>query len=51
MQQSRPDVVVLSAAQVDGIQANNSFPVDFLLDNLKIQTNMVGAAWATSIQY
>ena len=47
MQQSRPDVVVLAAARVGGIQANNSFPADFLLDNLKIQTNVIEAAWAS----
>ena len=47
MQQSRPDVVVLAAARVGGIQANNSFPADFLLDNLKIQTNVIEAAWVS----
>ena len=47
MQQSRPEVVVLAAARVGGIQANNSFPADFLLDNLKIQTNVIEAAWAS----
>ena len=30
---------------VAGIQANNSYPADFLLDNLKIQTNVIEAAW------
>jgi hypothetical protein len=34
----QPTVVVLAAAKVGGIQANNSYPVDFLLENLKIQT-------------
>ena len=47
MQQSRPDVVVLAAARVGGIQANNNFPADFLMDNLKIQTNVIEAAWST----
>ena len=47
MQQARPDVVVLAAARVGGIQANNSFPADFLLDNLKIQNNVIEAAWAS----
>ena len=46
MQQSHPDVVVLAAAKVGGIHANNSFPADFLLDNIKIQTNVIEAAWA-----
>ena len=33
----KPTVVVLAAAKVGGIQANNSYPADFLFDNLKIQ--------------
>ena len=41
----RPDVVVLAAATVGGIQANNKYPVNFLLDNLKIQTNLIENAW------
>ena len=40
-----PTVVVLAAAKVGGIQANNSYPADFLLDNLKIQTNVIETAW------
>ena len=46
MKQMRPNVVVLAAARVGGIHANKSFPADFLLDNLKIQTNVIEAAWA-----
>lgn len=38
-------MVVLAAAKVGGIQANNSYPADFLLDNLKIQTNVIETAW------
>jgi GDP-L-fucose synthase len=41
----RPDVVVLAAAKVGGIQANATYPADFLLDNLKIQNNVIEAAW------
>ncbi len=41
----KPDVVVLAAAKVGGILANSLNPVDFLLDNLKIQTNVIEAAW------
>jgi len=43
----RPDVVVLAAAKVGGIQANNECPADFLLENLKIQANVIEAAWST----
>jgi GDP-L-fucose synthase len=41
----RPDVVVLAAAKVGGILANATYPADFLLDNLKIQQNVIESAW------
>ena len=41
----QPQVVVLAAAKVGGIVANDSFPADFLLDNLKIQNNVIESAW------
>src|SRR3712207_80824 len=40
----KPDVVVLAAAKVGGIKANNDYPVEFLLDNLAIQNNVISAA-------
>ncbi len=40
----RPEVVVLAAARVGGIKANSDFPVEFLLDNLKIQNNVIECA-------
>ena len=40
-----PSVVILAAATVGGIEANRSRPVDFLLDNIKIETNVIEAAW------
>ncbi len=40
----RPEVVVVAAAKVGGIKANNDFPVEFLLENLKIQNNLIEAA-------
>jgi GDP-L-fucose synthase len=45
MESQRPDVVVLAAAKVGGIQTNSTYPADFLLDNLKIQNNVIEAAW------
>jgi GDP-L-fucose synthase len=42
---NRPGVVVLAAAKVGGILANDSFPADFIRDNLQIQTNVIDAAW------
>jgi GDP-L-fucose synthase len=40
----RPDVVVFAAAKVGGIKANTDAPVEFLLDNLDIQNNVIRAA-------
>lgn len=40
----KPDIVVFAAAKVGGIKANNDFPVEFLIDNLRIQTNVIAAA-------
>lgn len=44
MQESRPDVVIDAAARVGGILANDTFPADFLSDNLQIQVNIMDAA-------
>jgi len=40
----RPDVVIDAAAKVGGILANNTYPADFLSDNLRIQVNVMDAA-------
>jgi len=45
----QPTVVVLAAAKVGGIHANHSFPADFLLDNIKIQTNVIETAWRSGV--
>ncbi|WP_285245706.1 GDP-L-fucose synthase [Pseudarthrobacter sp. fls2-241-R2A-127] len=42
--ETKPRYVVLAAAKVGGILANNSYPVDFLSDNLRIQVNVMDAA-------
>ena len=46
----RPTVVVLAAAKVGGIDANNSYPADFLLENLKIETNVIETAWRSGVR-
>ncbi|NQW63740.1 MAG: GDP-L-fucose synthase [Deltaproteobacteria bacterium] len=46
----RPDIVVLAAAKVGGIQANNSFPADFIRDNLAIQSNVLNASLDAGVQ-
>ena len=42
----KPEVVVFAAAKVGGIKANNDFQVEFLLDNLRLQNNIISAAHA-----
>jgi GDP-L-fucose synthase len=43
-QHERPDFVLLAAARVGGIVANNTYPATFITDNLAIQNNIIGAA-------
>ena len=41
----RPEYVFLAAAKVGGIHANDTYPADFIRDNLAIQTNVIHSAW------
>lgn len=50
MEQVRPQAVILAAAKVGGIYANNSYPVDFLYDNLMIEANILHAAFAVGVE-
>ena len=45
----RPDAVFLAAAKVGGILANDSYPADFLYDNLMIEANIIEAAQRTHV--
>lgn len=45
MQSERPDVVVLAAAKVGGIHANNVYPADFIYENLVIEANVIHQAF------
>ena len=47
--EEKPDVVILAAAKVGGIKANNDYPVEFLLDNLRIQNNVIRSAFQTGV--
>lgn len=47
---TKPDVVVMAAARVGGIMANSTHPVEFLNDNLRIQTNIFEAAHAADVE-
>src|SRR5438477_2635137 len=46
----RPAIVIFAAAKVGGIKANNDFPVEFLLDNLRIQNNIIRSAYETGVR-
>ena len=43
--EQRPECVIDAAAKVGGIHANNSYPADFIRDNLLIQNNLIDNAW------
>lgn len=46
----KPNIVILAAAKVGGIYINSIRPADFLLENLKIQTNVIEAAWKLGVK-
>lgn len=50
MLEKKPDVVILAAARVGGILANDSYPVDFLLENLKIQNNVIESSFQAGVE-
>ena len=50
MQSERPDVVILAAARVGGILANNSYPADFIYENLMIEANVIHQAHAVGVK-
>jgi len=50
MQLHKPDQVFFAAARVGGIHANNSFPAEFITDNLVIQTNVIQAAYDAGVR-
>jgi GDP-L-fucose synthase len=46
----QPAVVLVAAAKVGGIKANNDFPVEFLLENLRIQNNVIRSAYESGVR-
>jgi len=46
----KPDWVILAAAKVGGIHGNSTYPVDFMLDNLKIQNNVIENAYKNDVK-
>jgi GDP-L-fucose synthase len=49
-QAERPDAVILAAAKVGGIHANNTYPAEFVYENLMIEANVVHQAWASGVR-
>ena len=48
--EEKPDFVVLAAAKVGGIVANNTYPADFIRDNLVIQNNVIDASYRNGVE-
>jgi GDP-L-fucose synthase len=46
----RPEAVIIAAAKVGGIKANDDHPVDFLLENLQIQNNLISASFDVGVK-
>ena len=49
MQAERPDVVILAAAKVGGIHANNTYPADFIYENLMMECNVIHEAFSAGV--
>ena len=47
---NKPDIVILAAAKVGGIFANSKYNADFILENLKIQNNVIENAWKFNVK-
>jgi len=48
--EKKPAIVILAAAKVGGIKANNDYPVEFLLENLRIQNNVIRSAYENGVR-
>lgn len=46
----KPDYVLLAAAKVGGIQANNTYPAEFIRENLSIQNNVIHESWRNNVK-
>jgi GDP-L-fucose synthase len=50
MKSEKPDEVILAAAKVGGIHANNTYPAEFIYENLQVQNNIIHAAHMSDVQ-
>jgi GDP-L-fucose synthase len=46
----KPDQIYLAAAKVGGIHANNTYPAEFIYQNLMMEANVIHAAWQAGVQ-
>lgn len=49
-EREKPEYVILAAAKVGGIHANNTYPAEFIHDNLVIQSNVIHSAWQNNVE-
>ena len=49
LQEEKPDYVVIAAAKVGGIHANDSYPAEFIYQNLMIETNLIHGSYLTGV--
>ena len=49
-ERERPDYVILAAAKVGGIHANNTYPADFIYENLAIQNHVIHSAYRSGVK-
>jgi len=50
LQHEQPDAIILAAAKVGGIHANNTYPADFIYENLMMQANVIHQAYAVGVR-
>src|ERR1700726_5242858 len=50
LQATKPEAVIIAAAKVGGIQANDRYPVEFLLQNLLIQNNLISGSYGAGVR-
>ena len=50
LRSEKPDVVIMAAAKVGGIRANQDAPAEFIRDNVAIQTNLIHESWSAGVE-
>ena len=51
IKKNKPDVIINCAGKVGGILANNTYPAEFLNENIQIQTNLIKSAYLNNIEH